>query len=103
MVTVCPPTLIVPVRGAANGFGATEKKTVVVPKPVPEGELIVIHVALLATGQLHEEVGATTWKLPDPPFCGAFRLSEGMVTVQAAVTLSPEILRVLLFSLASTI
>jgi hypothetical protein len=66
MVTVCPATVRVPVRGVPFGLAATRKFTA--PFPVPlAGVTPVIHVALLVAVHAHPGVAVIAMGVPAPP------------------------------------
>jgi hypothetical protein len=64
-VKVCPPAVIVPVREAVAGFGATVNVIVPLPEPLAPA-VIVIHAALLVAAQL-QPVPAVIMTVPVPP------------------------------------
>ena len=64
-MTVCPATVIVPVREAADALAATEKVTV--PSPVPDPPVLIVMNGELLTA-VHEHPGsAVTPTVPVPP------------------------------------
>src|ERR1700683_468091 len=66
IVTTCPPTLMVPLRGEKSVFTPTLKDTV--PGPVPLApETILMKSELELAAQVHNPKDVPTWKLLVPP------------------------------------
>src|SRR3989442_11743601 len=65
-VTVCPATVIVPLRDPAPLLAATEYPTVPLPSPVAPA-VMVIQVALLVAVQLHPACAVTLVLPVSPP------------------------------------
>src|SRR5271170_2062277 len=66
MVTTCPPTLMVPLRGEKSVFTPTLKD--IVPGPVPLApETMLMKPELELAAQVHNPKDVPTWMLPVPP------------------------------------
>jgi hypothetical protein len=65
-VSVCPATLIVPLRGALLGFEATLNPRVPLPDPA-EGATTVIQLAFDVADHPHAVPAVAKAVLPDPP------------------------------------